>query len=240
MKKFLGFLLLVQALWAAPALAAIDYFLKIGTIDGESTVRGFERTIDVNSWAWGLANSSGRAVFQDFAWTQGVDSSIVPLFLGAASGRVFDTATFSVTDTIGGVSATVFFDMTFTNVHLTSLSISGSGGSQNASATMDYEKIRMRYRQQNPKGGFGPWIEGTFDTKSSKAAGFSGDAGVVAGLFSAGGSVSLAVLPVTTVPEPITWGMLLAGLMMIGGIVYQRRQAGSEARSETRALPQPA
>ena len=237
MKKFLGFLLLVQALWAAPALASIDYFLSISTIGGESTARGFEGKIDVNSWSWGLANSSGRPVFQDFAWTQGVDSSIVPLFLGAAYGTVFNTATFSVINTFGGAAPQVFFDMAFTNVRVTSLQVSGSGLSPDASATMDYEKIAMRYRPQDAKTGkLGPFVTGTFDTRSSKAAGFSGDAGVVAGLFSAGGSVSLAIVPVTTVPEPITWGMLLAGLMMIGGIVYQRHQT----RSEAHGLPQAA
>ena len=234
MKNFLGFLLLVQALWAAPALAANKFFLKIGDIKGESAAKGFEKSIEVSSWAWGLANQSGRAVFQDFAWTQGVDSSIVPLFLGAANLTPFDTATFTATNVFGGTAQQSFFEMIFTNARVTSLSISGAGASLDASATMDYQTIKMRYRPQDATGKLGSFIEGTFDTKSSKAAGFSGDAGVVAGLFLAGGSVSLAVVPVTTVPEPITWGMLLAGLMMIGGIVVHRRQM----RIESLAVPQ--
>lgn len=40
--------------------AAIDMFVKMGGIDGESTASGHEGWIDVLSWSWGEAGSGGR------------------------------------------------------------------------------------------------------------------------------------------------------------------------------------
>ncbi len=53
------------ALLAGMALpAAVDYYLKIEGIPGESTARGFESQIEVDSWSWGMsqaATAQGRA-----------------------------------------------------------------------------------------------------------------------------------------------------------------------------------
>jgi hypothetical protein len=41
------------SLWAMPALAATDYYIKLGGVEGESTEKG--QTIEVLSWSWGLS-----------------------------------------------------------------------------------------------------------------------------------------------------------------------------------------
>lgn len=58
MKKKAGFravgLLATLALFVGMSLAAaVDYYLKIEGIPGESTVRGFENQIEVDAWSWG-------------------------------------------------------------------------------------------------------------------------------------------------------------------------------------------
>ena len=37
-------------------MAAVDYFLKIAGIDGESTADGHKGEIDLESWSWGESN----------------------------------------------------------------------------------------------------------------------------------------------------------------------------------------
>ena len=36
---------------------AMDSFLKLGTLKGESTVKGFEDQIQLQSWGWGMTQT---------------------------------------------------------------------------------------------------------------------------------------------------------------------------------------
>ncbi len=52
-------LLVPLALLAGMALpATVDYYLKIEGIPGESTERGFEGQIEVQSWSWGMSQAA--------------------------------------------------------------------------------------------------------------------------------------------------------------------------------------
>ena len=84
-------------------------------------------------------------------------------------------------------------------------------------ASLTYNQVDMRYREQDGKGGLKPWIEGSFSLKANQPATFSGDANVIQGLFLSGGAVTLAAIPLA-VPEPEAWGMLLAGLALVAGV----------------------
>lgn len=220
---------LAASLVAMPASAALDYFLNIDTIEGDSTHKDHKDWIDVDSWAWGVtyvgANSggsgggSGKAVFQDFSWTQGMDSSVVPMFLGVATGKQYKKATLDVV--ASGEGQKSFFQMVFSDVSLHKLSQQGSGDGIGVDAALGYASVQMRYRPQDAKGGFGDWIEGTFDIKGGKAA-FSGNPLVVEGLMRAGGSLDF-VAPVANVPEPGTYAMFALGLLALA--VARRRGA---------------
>jgi type VI secretion system secreted protein Hcp len=130
MKKILAVGMLAPSLWLSPAWAAnSDYLLKIDTIDGGSKLIHYEKWIDVDSWSWGLTNTgsassggagSGKTVFEDFSWTQAIDSSVVPIFEGVASGKHFKTATLDVLST-GGKAPAAYFEMVFSDVLLTGL-----------------------------------------------------------------------------------------------------------------------
>lgn len=225
---------LVQAALVTPAVAANDYFLQIDSIKGGSTVIGFEGQIQPNFWSWSLTypevvvgsgQNQGKPTFSDFSWTQAVDSSITALFTGLASGQAFDEAKLSVVRS-ASAKPTSFFEMIFSDVSLTGLSVRGTG-SEAATASLKYSQLTMRYRTIDDKGKLGDWVTGTFDTRSrSLAASFTGDPNVVLGLFESGGDVQMAVLPAATVPEPSTWAMLLAGLGAVAAFSRRRRVNG--------------
>lgn len=68
-----------SVLLAAPALAASDYYLKLGSVKGESTERAAGGAIEVSSFSWGASNSgsartgsgggAGKASTQDLSAT---------------------------------------------------------------------------------------------------------------------------------------------------------------------------
>lgn len=193
---------------------AVDYFLSIDTIKGESLDRFHKDWIDIDSFSWGVVGTgsvigggsgAGKAMFSPFSWTQQLDRSVPPIFLGVASGVQYRNATLEVTRVAGGREI-VFFQMSFDNVLLNKLNIVGAGDLPGVAAAFDYGKITMTYRPQNPNGSYGTPVVGGWDIANSS---FFGSSLVLEGLFLAGPTPS-------PVPEPETWGMLLTGLGLLG------------------------
>ena len=77
-------------------MAQADFFLKIDTIDGESTKDGHKGEIEIESWSWGEANSgthgsgggggAGKVAMQDMHFTVTYGKASPKLFLACATG----------------------------------------------------------------------------------------------------------------------------------------------------------
>jgi len=217
---------LVAALPLPASAAALDYFLRIDTIKGESSDSKHKGEIDVLEWSWGVSNAgsgvggggASRPVFSAFSWEQGVDSSFVPLFLGAANGTHFKSALLTVRR--AGKEQQEFFKMTLGDVLITDLESHAGSDGVAVSAAMSYGKIEMVYKPQNADGTLGSEVKGGWNIRENKVA-FSGDASVMLGLVEAGGNVNF----VSGVPEPATWASLAAGLGLLGVMARRRRPA---------------
>ena len=78
-------------------MAAVDYFLKINGIPGESTDDKHKDEIDIESWSWGETNSgshaygggggAGKVAMEDFTFTMRVNKASPKLFLACATGQ---------------------------------------------------------------------------------------------------------------------------------------------------------
>ena len=218
---------LVAALPLSTPAIALDYFLKIGDVRGESDDSKHKDEIDVLEWSWGVTNrysasggggGASRPVFSDFTWEQGLDRSFVPLFVHATSGVHLGSAVLSVRRSDGLKQE--FFQMTFGEVFITSLRSQTSGDSVDVHAAMSFSTIEMAYRPEDAHGALGAAIKGSWDLRRNEAV-FTGDPTVVLGLLEAGGS--LAFVP--GVPEPATWASLAAGLGLVGVMARRRRTA---------------
>ena len=74
---------------------ALDAFLKLEGITGESTAEGHRGEIELDSFSFGLTNTEGgregrgegRVVFQDFHFTSKVGKHSPQLFLACAKGQ---------------------------------------------------------------------------------------------------------------------------------------------------------
>src|SRR5215472_8307072 len=92
---------------------AVDMFIKIGVIKGESKDDTHKDEIDVLAWSWGESNSgtthqgggggSGKVNVQDLSFTKWVDLSTASLMQACTTGQHIDTATLTVRKAGGGV-----------------------------------------------------------------------------------------------------------------------------------------
>ncbi len=143
---------------------AIDMYLKITTIDGETTdsVMKADKAIDILAWSWGVSNSgtthmgggggSGKANFQDISCTKYIDVSSHALLLGCATGEHFLQAVLTVRK--AGKTQQKYVTITMDEVMIVGVSTGGSGGEDRLTEniTLNFAKVKFEYFQQDDKG----------------------------------------------------------------------------------------
>ncbi|WP_445427717.1 Hcp family type VI secretion system effector [Alishewanella sp. HL-SH05] len=116
--------------------AAVDIFLEIDGIVGETQDAKNSGAMDILAWSEGLSNSgtthiggaggAGKSNFTDLSFTKYLDSASPALRLLVANGGRVEKATL-IARRAGG-SATQYFKIEMKNVIVTSFSAGGSGG----------------------------------------------------------------------------------------------------------------
>jgi type VI secretion system secreted protein Hcp len=160
---------------------AVDMFMKIGTIDGESTDKVHAKKIDVLAWSWGVSNSgtthhgmgggSGKANVQDLSFTKYVDASSHALLQACTTGEHFDTANLIVRKA-GGKGVTIeYIKIDMAEVLITSVSTGGSGGEDRLTenVTLNFAKVSFFYTPQTPTGGAGTPLPMIYDIASNSS-----------------------------------------------------------------------
>ncbi|MBX4204677.1 MAG: type VI secretion system tube protein Hcp [Candidatus Doudnabacteria bacterium] len=168
--------LLVQSADAS----AVDYYLQIDGIDGESTTAGHENQIDIESYSFGEHNSgstsfgggsgAGKVQMDDFNFTMRVNKASVALFLATANGKHIKDATLMVVRSAGKDKGQVFLTWKFSDVLVSSYR-QNAGGSDLLpldSFSLSFGKIEVEYRQQKPDGTLGEPIKAGWDLKENK------------------------------------------------------------------------
>ncbi len=160
---------------------AVDYFLKIGDIKGESKDAKHKGWIDIESWSLGLSNSSsavvgggggaGKASFQDVSVTKFADSASVEIFLACASGKPFDKATIAVvqsSDKGRSKDPVEYLILNFNDILISSYVTGGSGEDPRPreSVSFNFTKISMQY--DNPDDPTDAPVEGGWDLIANK------------------------------------------------------------------------
>ncbi len=115
---------------------AIDMFIKIKGIDGESKDASHTGQIDVLAWSWGLSQSgsfhtgggggAGKVNVQDLSFTKWVDKASPTLMLFCANGDHIPDATLYVRK--AGKDALEYIIIELKKLIVTSVSTGGSGG----------------------------------------------------------------------------------------------------------------
>lgn len=144
---------------------AMDMFMKIDGVEGESADKENAKTIDVLAWSWGVSNSgtthhgggggSGKVNVQDLSFTKYIDKATTALMLMASNGAHIDKAVLLVRKA-GGAKALDYLKITMEEVIITSLSTGGSGGEDRLTenVSLNFAKVMVEYNPQS-KGGTG-------------------------------------------------------------------------------------
>jgi type VI secretion system secreted protein Hcp len=159
LRPILGWVTVI-ALLTFPVLSvsgALDMFLKINGVEGESTDKTHPKEIDVLAWSWGMSNSgtthsgagtgAGKANVQDFSFTKYLDKSSPALMLGALKGEIFTEANFVVRRTPSSGSPYEYLKLKLENVLVTSISGGGAGNEDRLTenVTLNFSKFKLEY-----------------------------------------------------------------------------------------------
>ncbi len=144
---------------------AMDMFIKIGALKGESKDSVHKEEIDVLAWSWGLSNSgsaqqgggmgAGKVNVQDLSFTKYIDKSSPDLMLAACNGKHYDKALLTVRK--AGEQPLEYLLITMEDLIVTSVSTGGSGGEDRLTenVTLNFAKVKVQYKEQTATGGVG-------------------------------------------------------------------------------------
>jgi type VI secretion system secreted protein Hcp len=156
---------------------AVDCFLKIDGIPGESTDAQHKDEIDVLSWSWvetqsgssATGGGTGKVLMQDFRFSTQVDKSSPKLMLACATGKHIKSAVLACRKAGGGQD---FLTIILSDVIVSSYEIGGMSGAAGVSPTdqvsMHFAKIEFEYKQQKPDGSVGDTTKAGWDLKTNK------------------------------------------------------------------------
>jgi len=141
---------------------AMDIFIKIGDLKGESIDDKHKDEIQVLAWSWGMSQSgtthmgpgggSGKASFQDLSFTHFIDKVSPNLMLACANGKHFSEALLTVRK--AGEKPLEYLKITMTDLIVTSCTTGGSGGEDRLTenVSLNFAKFKVEYTPQKKDG----------------------------------------------------------------------------------------
>jgi type VI secretion system secreted protein Hcp len=145
---------------------AVSICIKIGSIKGESQIKGHESEIDVLEWSWGLTQSgSGSADVRDLTIKKFVDAATPTLLQECFYGHDHKNAVLTVMKA-GGKSAIEMVKMTMSGTVFVSSVNTGHpepNDRYTETITLNFAKVKFEYTGQNADQSKGASVSGEFD-----------------------------------------------------------------------------
>jgi type VI secretion system secreted protein Hcp len=139
---------------------AVDFYLKLDGIQGETVSKGFENQIQLLSFSWGGhqttsvsgtgGSGAGRVDLADFSIMKHLDKATTPIFKALVSGTHIKTGNLSAVK--AGAGGKPFLKIDFKELFVTSHQISASSEIPAESVSFSYNEIKIEYSQQNEQG----------------------------------------------------------------------------------------
>lgn len=141
---------------------AVDMFLKLGDIKGESTDDKHKDETDVLAWSWGMTQSgtthtgtgggAGKVSVNDLSITKYVDKGTPTLIISCCNGKHFDQGLLTVRK--AGENPLEYLKITMKEVLVTSVSSGGSGGEDRLTEniTLNFAEFKVEYTPQKADG----------------------------------------------------------------------------------------
>lgn len=153
---------------------ALDVYLTVRTLKGDSVAKGHQDDADVLEFAWGASQSgtthtgggggAGKASVQDLSITKYLDSMSVGLETALFKGSHLASVVLRSYTPSGG-SPVPYLTYELSGVIVTSYVIAGSGGEDRLAETVtfNFAKIKISTYKQNPNGTVNAPVSVTFD-----------------------------------------------------------------------------
>jgi type VI secretion system secreted protein Hcp len=155
---------------------AVDVFLKLGDIKGESKDSAHKGEIDVLSWSWGLSQTgsmghgggggAGKANFNDLSIMHAVDKASPVLMSKCATGEHIKEAT--LVSRKAGKGQQEYLIVKMNDILITSVQPSGSSEHPMESVSMQFAKIDLEYKPQKDDGTLDAGVPFKYDIKANK------------------------------------------------------------------------
>lgn len=139
---------------------AVDYFLKLDDVKGESAAKGFTDQIQVLSWSWGGTNVSsvagsggsgaGKPSLSDLNTMVNFDKSAPTLFKAMCQGTHYKSGVLSAVK--AGGDNKPYLTVTMSELFVTSIELSASSEIPSASVSFSYKSIQIEYSTQSTTG----------------------------------------------------------------------------------------
>jgi type VI secretion system secreted protein Hcp len=157
--------------------AAVDYFLKINGIEGESTNSRHGGEIEIDSFSWGAAQSgtsaggggggAGKVTFQDIHFTTKLSEASPKLMLACAIGEHIKDVV--LTGELSGKRGQKFLEIKLTDVLVSSYQSGGSSGDiPTDSFSLNFAKIEFTYFPMNKDASLGAPVKAGWDLKENR------------------------------------------------------------------------
>jgi type VI secretion system secreted protein Hcp len=158
---------------------ALDFFLKVDGIPGESQDSKHKDEIDVVAWSWGETRpappgsaggggGAGKVQIQDFTFTAQTSKASPNLMLACASGKHVKSAVLTARKA-GGKQAE-FLTISLSDILVSSYQAGGSEGEviPTESVSLNFSKIQLEYRPQKADGSLGAPVKAGWDVKKNQ------------------------------------------------------------------------
>ena len=156
---------------------AVDVFLKLGDIKGESKDAKHAGEIDVLSWSWGVSQTgtaasgggagAGKVNFSDLNFTHKVDKASPLLMKACATGQHVKEAT--LVSRKAGKTQQEYLIIKMSDILVTGVQPSSAGEDPMESVSMQFAKIDLEYKPQKADGTLDSAIHFIYDIKTNKA-----------------------------------------------------------------------
>jgi type VI secretion system secreted protein Hcp len=155
---------------------AIDMFLKLDGIKGESLDHKHAGEIHIESWSWGMSQTgahgagggggAGKVSVHDISITKFVDKASPALMLHCCSGKHIPNGLVTVRK--AGDKPLEYLKMKLQDILISGVQEAGHGGDQlTENVTLNFAKFHVEYTEQKADGSGSPGGEMGWDVKAN-------------------------------------------------------------------------
>ena len=144
---------------------AVDMFLELDGVKGESVDKAHKGKIDILGWHWGISNSgtfhhgsgggAGKATFNNITITKYIDAASPNIMLFCANGKHFAKGKIIVRK--AGENPLEYLTVEFDKVLVATYQTGGGAGEERLTENigLNFAKVKIEYVTQSEKGGKG-------------------------------------------------------------------------------------